>query len=302
MPTQSPQPPSPRSLIPWRRRASYLPGKTRRERSKQYRQQLSVLSSLIGATIVVGAIFILINWQNAGAAKTVSCAEFPEYCVPLAGHAGNADYASFENPTVRTLDQDSRGAPGVVRGMTADNFPTLGDPTAPIHFRVVTNYACSHCNTYHTGDLNRFVEDYVLTGQATLDLALVTTTAAPPQAEVAVLTAFCAGEQGAFWEMTDELYRIARSSGVSAFNLNDLRSSARSMGLDAGELVQCASSGKYYPLLNAHQRFMQDNGVSGTPTLLVRFGNDPNWTRLEHSQRTYENMVAMTERARAATQ
>lgn len=294
--------PAPRRLIPWRRRVTYAPGKTRRERSKQFRQQLNVLGGVLGLTIVVGLIVILINWQNAGAAKAVSCEEFPHYCAPLAGGAGNADYAGFEAPAARTLDQPSQGAEGVVRGMTADNVPFFGNPAAPIHFRVVTNFACSHCNSYHTTDLGRFFRDYVLTGQATLDLVLVTTTAAPAQAEVASLVAFCAGEQGAFWEMADELYRIARSSGVSAFNLNELRSSAKKMGLDDGALARCASSGRYYSLLSAHQRFMQENGVSGTPTLLVRYGDAAEWTRLEYSQRSYASMVAMTERAHATAQ
>ncbi len=287
-----------RAPLPWRKRASYKPAKSRRKRQKQLREQQSMLYVALGVTVVLGFVAILLNWQNAGATKTVSCESFPEYCVPMANLSN--DYAAFEASGTRELDQESHGVAGVVRGMTEDNVPFIGDPGAPIHFRTVSNFACSHCNTYHSNDLAPFIEDYVMTGQATLGFVIVTTTAAPAYAEVASQAALCAGEQGAFWEMTDELYRLARAGGIGSFTMGQIGDSANDMGLNRNALINCVAAGKYSPLLIEHQMFMQDHGVSGTPTLLVRYAGQDEWTRIEGAYRGYANMAEMTERANAA--
>lgn len=289
-------------LIPWRKRATYKAAKTRKKRQQQLRDQLSMLYGLLGITVVAGIVVILINWQNAGAARSVSCAQYPEFCVPMAGGATDSAYSAFEAPDARELDQDSEGAPGVVRGMSADNVPFIGDPDAPIHFRTVSNFACSHCNTYHTNDIERFIEEHVLTGEATMSFDIVTTTGGQQYAQTAAQAALCAGEQGAFWEMSDELFRLASAYGVGGFTLGQIEDSAAHMDLDSDELVSCVSSGRYVPLILEHEQFMRDYGVSGTPTLLVRYGDEGEWTRLDHSQRGYDSMVEMTERANAAAE
>ncbi len=280
----------------WRSRVQFQLSPIRSERRKQYRQQITVLAVLLGATLLFGAVFIVANWRGAGNAANVSCNSYPEYCVPLVDGAGDPNYAAFERAESRTLDMPSQGAEGVVRGMTEDNVPFIGNPEAPIHFRTISNFACPHCATYHSGDLDRFIIDYVLKGQATLDFVIVTNTAGSPTAAGnAAQAALCAGEQGAFWEMGVELYRLANAYGSeNGFALPQIRASAQALGLDADELVACIASQRYAPLLYEHQTFAVDNGVSGTPTLLVRFGEDTEWTQVD---RSYENMASMTERA-----
>ena len=283
--------PSPKAATP--KGSPYAIGVTRGERRAQYRQQITVLVALLSATVIAGVIFILANWEGAGTAVTVSCESYPEFCVPLVDGAGDATYAAFEAPESRTLDQPSQGVEGVVRGMTEDNVPFIGNPDAPIHFRTVSNFACPHCATYHSTDLEKFVQDYVLAGKATLGFVIVGD-------QAAAQAALCAGEQGAFWEMSLELFRLASAYGPSTgFALPQIVNSANAMGLRTDSLAACIASQRYAPLLHEHQLFAQDNGVSGTPTLLVRFGDEGEWTRLEYSERGYENMASMTERANA---
>ncbi|MCD4687013.1 MAG: DsbA family protein, partial [Anaerolineae bacterium] len=240
---------TPHSLIPWKKRASFKASKSKRTRKRQLARQMNMIYVLVGAAIIFGSLFIFINWQNAGAAKSVSCAEFPYYCVPLAGGAAG-DYADLEAEGVRELDEESHGAPGVVRYVTEDHVPTIGDPNAAIHIRVVSNFACGHCNTYHTGDLERFIENYALIGQATVGFALVTNTGGGNYARIAALGALCAGEQGAFWEMSDEMFRLARAGGSGAFTLNEIMNSAANMDLDADEIESCIVSGNYDSILD----------------------------------------------------
>ncbi|RPI97804.1 MAG: hypothetical protein EHM39_08925 [Chloroflexi bacterium] len=282
-----------RSLIPWQARARYRPAKTPKQRRAQYQQQTSVLMMVLLVTVVVGGLFVLFNWRNAGAAKSVNCTDYPQYCVPLAG--GSAEHEDLEAAGARSLDEDSHGVDGVVRYVD-DNVVTIGNPAAPIHFRTVSDFACSHCNTYHSGDLHLFIEDYVMTGQATVGFVMTTGTGGESSV-IASQAALCAGEQGAFWEMGDEFFRLARSQGVgSGFSVPQIRSSAERMGLDADELMQCVASSRYQLLLNDYSQFANDMGVTGTPTLLVSYGNGA-WTKVD---RGYATMVQMTEQANAA--
>lgn len=283
-----------RSLIPWKKRTSFQVAKSRRARQRQYDSQINMLLVLGGATIVFGILFIFINWQNAGSAKAVSCAEYPQYCVPFAG-GGTGNNTGLE--AARKLDEESHGVDNVVRYIAEDNVPTIGDPDAAFHIRVVSNFGCGHCNTYHTGDLERIIEDFALTGQTTVGFALVTNTGGGSYAETAALSALCAADQGAFWEMADELFRLARAGGTAAFNPDEIAASADDMALDADDLKKCTVERRYAPILQEHALFATNNGVSGTPTVLVRRAGEDQWTRLQGADRLYDNVAALIQAA-----
>ena len=282
-----------RSPIPWRKRATFRLGKTRRQRQEQYRQQFNALALTLLVAVVAAGLVIFFNYREAGSTKTVSCEEFPEYCIPFAGSLStNTILANNESDAVRTLDAESQGAPGVVRGYDQNGVPFLGNPDAPIHFVTVSDFACSHCQDFHQGDLKRFIENYVIPGQATFGFVMTTGTGRA-YSQTASQAALCAGEQGAFWELSSELFRLASSMGVqSAFSLSQIKDSADSMGLDSQKLVDCVSSGKYLNLLASYTTFAQDNGVTGTPTVLVSY-DGVTWSKAP--SRAYDTLVALTE-------
>ena len=287
-----------RGPIPWRARATFQAGKTRRQRQAQQRQQSNVLMMVVLTAAVVGVVFVLVNWQNAGSTKTVSCDDYPQYCVPLAG--GTDKFPELEADGVRTFDQDSSGVAGVVRTVSDDAVPVIGNPDAPIHFRVVADFACSHCNTYHTSDLHNFINEEVMAGHATVG-ALMTTGTGGIYSQTATEAALCAGEQGAYWEMSDEIFRLARSRGVtSGFALTQLKQSAEAMGLDGDVLLDCISTNRYTEVINGYHTFAIDHGVTGTPMLLVSYGDSGTWTLLDYAGRSYANMKALTNAALAA--
>ncbi len=281
-----------RSLWPLSPRASYPVGKTRRQRQQQWRQQSNALIMVLAAATVAAIFFVIANWQQSGSTKAVSCTTFPEFCVPLAG--GSADAPALEAPGTRTLDAESTAAPGVVRGVDVNGVPTIGNPDAPVHFVTVSDYACPHCQDYHDTDLQRFIKDYVLTGQATFGFVLTTGTG-QFYSETASQAALCAGEQGAFWEMSAEMFRLARGQQLaSAFSLSQIRDSANAMGLDGQAIVECVSSNRYASFLRQYRVFANDHGVTGTPTTLVSYGDTNRWTIV---QRDYNTLKQLTEAA-----
>lgn len=280
--------------LPWRGRAQYARGRTRKQRQDQYNSQIKVLSIVLAVTLVAAGLFIYANWLQTGNTKAASCADFPEFCVPLAGGvSGGGEMANLEAPSARTLDGESTAAEGVVRGVNDDFMPFMGNPDAPIHFVLMADYACPHCQDYHANDYQKFFDDYVLTGQATMAIGLLTGTGGQ-YSQTASTAALCAGEQGAFWEFNDELFRLAESMGASsAFSLSRLQESAREMGLDWDAMRSCIASGRYNPVMQSYTTVALDAGVTGTPTVLVRQGNAP-WRQMLPY---YPNLAAVTEQA-----
>ena len=299
MTTKSAKTEEPAVGLPWRRRAQYDRVRTRKQRQDQYRAQMNVLGTVLLVAVIAAGLFIYANWLQTGSTKLANCTDFPEFCVPHAGGvSGSSALANLEAPGIRELDGESTAAPGVVRGVNSDFMPYIGDPDAPIQFALMADYACPHCQDYHASDYKRFVEDYVLTGQATMAIGLLTGTGGQ-YSQTASVAALCAGEQGAFWEFNEELFRLAESMGASsAFSLSQLQDSAQDMGLDWDAMRSCIASGRYDPVMQQHTTVAVDAGVTGTPTVLVRRGNEP-WRQM---LRDYANLAAVTEQANNDTE
>ncbi len=218
----------------------------------------------------------------------------------------NAD--DIKNVTNNESDQvrqvpNSKGAEGVVRGFAKETtidqqpvyVPVIGKPDAPIHFMVVEDFACPHCQDYHESDLSRIIKDYVITGKATLQFVMTTGTG-QEFSKTASQAALCAGEQGAYWEMADELFRLANTQGFeSAFAPTQIQTSADKMGLDGKKILSCLGSGRYRNYLDNYAVLANDNGVTGTPTLLVRYGTDTKWQKVP--DRGYDNVKSLIEAA-----
>ena len=129
--------------------------------------------------------------------------------------------AKLEAPGVRELDGEVTAAEGVVRSVNSNFMPTIGNPEAPIEFALMADYACPHCQNYHKADFQQFLNDYVLTGQATMSIGLLTGTGGQYSQTASV--ARCARASRAR-SGVDELFRLAESMGVSsAFSLSRLQ-------------------------------------------------------------------------------
>jgi protein-disulfide isomerase len=215
------------------------------------------------------------------------CEDYPQYCVPLVG-GGTTDstLALVEAPS-----PERAAHPGVVRGLTADGVPFIGNPDAPVRFEVVQDLTCIHCTEFHH-DLQRFIQDYVLTGQALLQSRLYA--GIEPDSEIATQAAFCAGEQGAFWEMTDALLALVQETGdvTAAYTLPQINATAANLELDADALEMCIESEWFLPVLDTNRQVAADRGITGGPTVLMNDSKSDAWQRVENS---YDTLASFTE-------
>jgi protein-disulfide isomerase len=90
-----------------------------------------------------------------------------------------------------------------------------------------------------------------------------------PTSEVATQAAWCAGEQGKFWDLHRVLY--ARQAEWSRLSnpLARLLEFAQDIRLDTAALKSCVNSGRMQPLINADKNYGRSLQVQSTPTVFI---------------------------------
>ena len=143
---------------------------------------------------------------------------------------------------------------------TTATDPVRGVASAPVTIIEFSDYQCPFCarvnptleqvrKTY--GDKVKIIfKDFPLPNHA--------------QAPKAAEAAHCAGDQGKYWEMHDQLFANQR-----ALNVPDLKQYAVTLGLDAAAFNQCLDSGKNGRLVAAGSAQGEQMGVNSTPTLYI---------------------------------
>ena len=83
--------------------------------------------------------------------------------------------------------------------------------------------------------------------------------------------AWCAGEQGKFWEMHDVIFQNQDRWNAEATRRPDrvLIELARGVGLDMSRFEQCVDAEKYRPQIKANLDEANRRGVPSTPTFII---------------------------------
>ena len=90
-----------------------------------------------------------------------------------------------------------------------------------------------------------------------------------PTSEVATQAAWCAGEQGKFWEFHHMLYRRQELWNRLAAPLERLSEFAKDLNLDSAALKSCVESGRMQGRMQADKAYGQQLQVSSTPTMFI---------------------------------
>ena len=106
-------------------------------------------------------------------------------------------------------------------------------------------------------------------GQVQLVLYPLALNPTNPASEVAAQAAWCAGEQGKFWDFHQMLYRRQELWNRLAAPLERLSDFAKDLSLDTTALKSCVESGRMQTLVIADRTYSQQLQVSSTPTLFI---------------------------------
>ncbi len=171
--------------------------------------------------------------------------------------------------------EDIIRAPAIVRPQVNGN--TMGDPKAPVEVVNFSNFQCLQCSRFATGEANDsaggkvseadIVQTYVATGRARL--TYIPYSWSPETAFSPEEAAYCAGDQGRFWEYRDMVYLNAGNAKIGGINRGNLAAFAQVLGLDMGVFNKCFNGHQHLKEVARDVTYAKDSGLEATPSFLV---------------------------------
>lgn len=137
--------------------------------------------------------------------------------------------------------------------------PALGAKDAPVTIVTFSDFECPFCKRVgptidrvmrdYRGKVKMYFRDYPLPFHK--------------KARPAAMAAWCANEQGKFWQYHDQLFEDQK------LETNDLVAHATKIGLDKAKFETCLSTEKFKPQMEADAEAGAKAGVNGTPAFFV---------------------------------
>ncbi len=157
---------------------------------------------------------------------------------------------------------------GLERGVSENGYPQLGSPDAPVLITEYSSFGCGHCANFHDLQFPQLLDD-VRAGSVRFEFVPVNlgSTTVP-----ATNAAYCALDQGLFWEMHDVLFAWLRQFGANAFATSRILSVAGDIGLDANAFAACINASETQQRTSVWDEAFRALAVrypevTGTPTL-----------------------------------
>jgi protein-disulfide isomerase len=147
-----------------------------------------------------------------------------------------------------------------------ENFNTIGDPNAPVFIQVFSDFQCSHCRNFYNDNEEIIIQNYVETGLVYMEYhSFGDFDGTQPDSSRSAQAAYCAGDQGKFFEMHDYIFE----NYGTGYSERRLEAMAELIGMDVNQFSECLSSEKYLDMVRADGDLADQVGVRGTPSFLV---------------------------------
>lgn len=159
-------------------------------------------------------------------------------------------------------------APAEASPAVRQSANTLGDPNAPVKIIEYADFQCPYCRLYWQDTEKQIIDQYVKTGKAYYEYRSVGAYLGE-ESQASAEGAYCAGDQGKFWEYHDTLFSNWTGENVGDFTPAKLKQYAASVGLDQVAFEQCLSSGKMADRVQQDLQNAQRDGIKGTPSFLI---------------------------------
>jgi protein-disulfide isomerase len=153
---------------------------------------------------------------------------------------------------------------GVSSGTTDNGMPFAGSLDSPVQVVLYEDYGCHNCKSFYENFEAELIDQYVANGNISLlihPIAFVNAQSLP-----GAEAAFCALDQGKFWEYRHLLFL---NQGIVPFTRDNLVTFAQTVGMDQAAFSSCYDQGKYVSLVRNNTSEAQNAGVRGTPSFLI---------------------------------
>ena len=154
----------------------------------------------------------------------------------------------------------------------------MGDPAAPIQITEYADFQCPFCDRFSTDTLPLLEQYYIDTGKVLLTYRsagnFISDKSQTPNTESrdAAAAAYCAMDQGKFWEMHDALFANNRDvEDQGSFSSRRLSEIAGIAGLDVAQFEDCFDSGIYNDRVAQDFKDWTAAGSQGTPFFVITY-------------------------------
>ena len=145
--------------------------------------------------------------------------------------------------------------------------PMIGDPSASITILEWGDYQCTYCHRFHESSLNTILDEYINSGKVNLvfkDFPLN-----GPDSVFAAEAAYCAEDQGKYWQYHDELYANWGGERTGWITVDSLNKFATTVDLEINEFNSCINEHKYHQRVLELEKFGKEIGIDATPSFLI---------------------------------
>jgi protein-disulfide isomerase len=150
----------------------------------------------------------------------------------------------------------------------AANQNAMGDPNAPVKIEEYSDFQCPACLTFFKETERPIVEQYVATNKVYFVYHTMGEWIGPESAAAAE-AAYCAGDQGKFWDYHDILFDNWTGENVGAFSSQRLQAFGEALGLKMDEFRSCLNNHKYANRVAQDKAEGEKLGVKATPTFFI---------------------------------
>jgi protein-disulfide isomerase len=156
-------------------------------------------------------------------------------------------------------------AGGLPRVVTQSN--TMGNPDAPVHIIEYGDFQCPYCLKFWSETEPQLIEEYVNTDQVYFEYRAYPIIG--PESSWAAEGAYCAGDQGRFWEFHDTLFANWSGENVGDYTKENLVKYAKALDLNMAEFESCLSEEKHKGTVEQDAAAAEANGIHATPTFFI---------------------------------
>ena len=154
---------------------------------------------------------------------------------------------------------------------------SMGDPKAPVHFVEYSDYQCPYCKNFWEQTEPQIVDTYVSTGKVFFTSRSAGNWVSgnigggSTESQDAAMAAYCAADQGKYWDMYDALFTNVIGEDAGSFTARRIQLIAENVGLDMQTFNSCYSSDKYLDQVNQDFTDAKAAGITGTPFFVITY-------------------------------
>lgn len=160
--------------------------------------------------------------------------------------------------------------PSLAKGTTdtsSAHGTTLGIASAPVKVIEFGDYQCPACATFFNQEQPTLIKNYVNTNK--ISFTFVPFSFIGAESVASAQGAYCAGDQGKYWEYHDQLYNDQHGENKGYFSTSRLEGYAQTLGLNMDQFKQCFEGGKYKDKVQTDYNYAVSSNVNSTPSFLV---------------------------------